>query len=103
MTLEFAKDAPPAGPASLAMVRSLFAGKPRGGAGFGPGPQDANILQCCFFDEDGVVFARRPPGKIGGAVSGKTGDAFRITQNATADVLAKTKKISFREEAPIQK
>jgi hypothetical protein len=92
--LEFTKDVPDAlglgGGNDMPTLRKLFAGQ--------PGRLSPNSLRCYFFDEDGVVFTKQPPGKIDGAVSGKDGDAFRITQSVPADVLAKTKKISFREE-----
>ena len=52
------------------------------------------ILKCYFIDEDGVACSKQPLGKIDGALTGKEGDAFRISQTATADVLAKTKRIS---------
>jgi hypothetical protein len=92
--LEFTKDVPEAlglgGGNDMPTLRKLFAGQ--------PGRLSPSSLRCYFFDEDGVVFTKQPPGKIDGAVSGKDGDAFRITQSVPADVLAKTKKISFREE-----
>jgi hypothetical protein len=94
ITLEFTKDVPVVtgigeGPTGLQSLRKLCAGKPT---------MLGMQLQCYFFDEDGVVFTKQPPGKIDGAVSGKEGDAFRINQIVPGDVLAKTKKISFREE-----
>jgi hypothetical protein len=95
ITLEFSKDVPDRGPGGTSdvpvnMVRNLFSGMTtRSG--------QVHLL-CFFFDEDGVAFTKQPPGKIDGAVSGKEGDAFRITQIVASDVLAKTKKISFREE-----
>ena len=94
ITLEFTKEVPVLtgigeAPMGLPSLRKLFAGKPT---------MMGSQLQCYFFDEDGVVFTKQPPGKIDGAVSGKEGDAFRINQIVPGDVLAKTKKISFREE-----
>jgi hypothetical protein len=69
-------------------VRDLLTGKTLNGS----------QLLCYFFDEDGVVFAKQAPGKIDGVVSGKEGDAFRISQSVSSDVLAMTRKISFRQE-----
>jgi hypothetical protein len=102
ITLEFSKDVEHRAnvgginDAPLAIVRSLFSGKPTARSA---GP---SLLQCYFFDEDGVAFTIQPVGKIDGTVSGKEGDAFRVTQTVPGDVLAKTKKISFREE-PVKK
>ena len=102
ITLEFTKDLEATRPSTgridrgVDTLRNFFAGK-SGGLGF----EDVQ-LRCYFFDEDGVAFTKQLPGKIEGEVSGKTGDAFRITQSVPADVLAKTKKISFREE-PVEK
>ena len=81
MTLEFTSNN------NLAAI--LFDGMPSGGA----------RLKCYFFDEDNIVFSKQPPGKIEGVVTGKAGDAFRVTQSVPNDVLAKTKKIAFRMEA----
>ena len=92
MTLEFTKD-------SSKLLTGAFAGKAYGPSG-GEGP---SLLKCYFFDEDGVVFTKQPPGKIEGEVSFKAGDAFRVIQSVPNDVLAKTKKISFRNESPNQK
>jgi hypothetical protein len=79
----------------LPNLRDLFAGKPE---------FTQTLLRCYFFDADGVAFTKQPPGKIEGAVSGKEGDAFRITQSVPSAVFAKTRKVSFREEpAPAQK
>jgi hypothetical protein len=101
ITLEFTKEvkADDRSGASLGKLRNLFAGKP-GGRDFGT---DRDVqLRCYFFDEDGVAFNKQLPGKIEGELSGKAGDAFRITQSVPDAVLAKTKKISFREE-PVEK
>jgi hypothetical protein len=106
MTLEFTKDVKVSRLSpreSLESLRGLFAGKE---VNLGEGVAKKNfklfLLKCYFFDEDGVAFTTQPPGKIDGEVSGKKGDAFRITQNVPGAVFAKTKKISFREE-PVKK
>ena len=96
ITLQFTKEVPDNGGDSnryLIPLRKLFAGVPSSA-----GTQ----LQCYFFDEDGVVFAKQPPGKIEGEVSGKADDAFRVSQMVSGEILAKTRKISFREE-PVKK
>jgi len=94
ITLEFSKDTV----SYLTSLRSFFAGKPTSHAG----TNNPALLQCYFFDEDGVAFTILPVGMIDGTVSGKEGDAFRVTQTVPGDILAKTKKISFREE-PVKK
>jgi hypothetical protein len=94
ITLEFSKDTV----SYLTSLRSFFAGKPTSHAG----TNNPALLQCYFFDEDGVAFTILPVGMIDGTVSGKEGDAFRVIQTVPGDVLAKTKKISFREE-PVKK
>ena len=96
ITLEFTKDLAGGTQQPLDILQNLFAGKPAGVK-----TQYVNrqkILLCYLLDEDSVAFTRQPPGKINGEVSGKKGDAFRITQTIPADLLAKTKVISFREE-----
>ncbi len=103
MTLEFTKDVPVRRVRRdnrlIESLRSLFAGKEVELTGnIARSMQKFFLLKCYFFDEDGVAFTKQPPGKIEGEVSGKEGDAFRISQSVPADVLAKTKKISFREE-----
>jgi hypothetical protein len=94
MTLAFTKDVPEGtnlgdGGKGMPSLRQLFAGK---------STMLGMQLQCYLFDEDGVVFTKQAPGKIEGEVTGKEGDAFRISQSVSSEVLAKTKKISFREE-----
>lgn len=95
LTLEFTKDVPEVtglgeGSNGLPALRKLFAGK-----------ETALHMQlrCYLFDEDGVVFTKLPPGKIEGEVTGKAGDAIRISQSVPGAVLAKTRKVSFREES----
>ena len=78
-------------------LQDLFGGKLAGDA------RSGMLLKCYFFDKDGVAFMKQKPGKIEGEVTGKEGDAFRITQTVPNDDLAKTTKISFREEPPPKK
>jgi hypothetical protein len=108
ITLEFTRDLPErgslGGPGAAATpgaltLRNLFTGKPTSGI-VQTGPAQ---LQCYLFDENGVVFVKQPPGKIEGEVSGKEGDAFRISQIVPSAAFAKVKKISFREESSAKK
>ena len=96
MTLEFAEEPKAATfdehlartKRSDRFLRPLFAGETVGDS----------QLRCYFFDADGVVFSKQPPGKIEGAITRVEGECFRITQIVPNAVLTKTKKLSFREE-----
>ena len=105
ITLEFTKDCPETSgvfaAGGLQEMRKSFAGKEASmGAFSSTGPM---VLKCYLFDADGVAFAKQPPGQIQGEVSGVKGDAFRIAQTVPNAVLAKVRKISFREEPPPEK
>jgi hypothetical protein len=95
MTLEFTKDVPARGKQlavrgrDLASLRSLFAGKQSSGK---------MLLRLYFFDAEDVAFAKQPPGKIEGEVSGMKGDAFRVIQRVPSDTFQRTRKVSYREE-----
>jgi hypothetical protein len=74
-------------------VQNAFAGKPWEDL-FGRGNRGSArvVLRCYFFDKDGVVFIKQPPGKIQGEVTGKKGDSFRITQTWQIRVSASQKQ-----------
>ena len=86
LTLEFTNNTQKS---YLSSLRKLFAGEQT---------SSGTQLRCNFFDEDGVVFTKLPPGKMEGEVSGMKGDAFRMSLSVPNAVLAKTKSISIREE-----
>lgn len=80
-------------------MRAAFAGRPFDPPGAiqlaGNGQA---IMQCYLFDADGVAFAKQAPGMIEGELTGKEGDAFRITQTISGSLFEKTKKLAFRME-----